>query len=244
MPQSMETVHALILGRKNIGERDRLLFLFTREYGLVLAKAKSARALASKLAQHLEPMQPVVLQLAYKHSQTTSSDGSVPVALVTGAQRVSGAVAVPATWSLTVLMAGKIIRTLLEQQHAHVALWDEIQDLLRRVSALPPAAQSVWMVVLLLRLAQHLGIAPEVQRCAVDGAPLDPEHLRFSYAHGGVLCRRHTNGVPLAANQVKILRLALHEYPTLLQMEIDPAVVRPLPDIVTAFIQYATHRRW
>lgn len=50
------TVQGIILKRKNVGEADRLLTVFTREQGKIQIKAKGVRKIASKRASHIEPL--------------------------------------------------------------------------------------------------------------------------------------------------------------------------------------------
>lgn len=47
-------VEAIVLKRKNVGEADRLLTIFTREYGKMQIKAVGVRKIASKRASHIE----------------------------------------------------------------------------------------------------------------------------------------------------------------------------------------------
>ncbi|MEX1998007.1 MAG: DNA repair protein RecO [Candidatus Andersenbacteria bacterium] len=51
-----EKIHALILARKNSGEADRFLTLFTRDYGLLRVVAKGVRKIPSRRGGHLEPL--------------------------------------------------------------------------------------------------------------------------------------------------------------------------------------------
>lgn len=46
---------ALVMGQENSGETDRRIFLYTEELGKVVARARGARKIISKLAGHLEP---------------------------------------------------------------------------------------------------------------------------------------------------------------------------------------------
>jgi len=46
----------IILKRKNIGEADRILTVFTRQYGKMHIKAKGVRKISSKRASHIEPL--------------------------------------------------------------------------------------------------------------------------------------------------------------------------------------------
>lgn len=50
------TVQGIILKRKNVGEADRILTVFTREAGKLQIKAKGVRKIASKRSSHIEPL--------------------------------------------------------------------------------------------------------------------------------------------------------------------------------------------
>ncbi|HET9947076.1 MAG TPA: DNA repair protein RecO [Patescibacteria group bacterium] len=54
-------VEAIVLKRKNIGEADRILTVFTREFGKLQLKAKGVRKLTSKRSSHIEPLNTTVL---------------------------------------------------------------------------------------------------------------------------------------------------------------------------------------
>lgn len=47
-------VHGIILKRRNMGEADRIITLFTREYGKIRVIAKGIRRITSRRASHLE----------------------------------------------------------------------------------------------------------------------------------------------------------------------------------------------
>lgn len=57
------TVKGIILKRKNIGEADRILTVFTREHGKIQIKAKGVRKIASKRASHIEPLNKTTLTI-------------------------------------------------------------------------------------------------------------------------------------------------------------------------------------
>ena len=58
---------ALVLDTENIGELDKLIYLYTEELGKVVAKAKSIRKITSKLAGHLQPLNFVRVRLVEKN---------------------------------------------------------------------------------------------------------------------------------------------------------------------------------
>ncbi len=56
-------VEAIVLKRRNIGEADRLVTLFSKERGKVTAMAKGIRRITSKRAPHLEVFSRIVLMI-------------------------------------------------------------------------------------------------------------------------------------------------------------------------------------
>lgn len=58
---------ALVLDTENINELDKLICLYTEELGKVVAKAKSARKITSKLAAYLEPLNFIRVRLIEKN---------------------------------------------------------------------------------------------------------------------------------------------------------------------------------
>ncbi len=58
---------ALVLDAEDVGELDKRVFLYTKELGKVVAKAKSARKITSKLAAYLEPFNFIKIRLIEKN---------------------------------------------------------------------------------------------------------------------------------------------------------------------------------
>ncbi len=57
---------AIVLEREPMGELDLRITFFTRDFGKIVSKAKSARKVSSKLSPHLEPANFVKLRLIEK----------------------------------------------------------------------------------------------------------------------------------------------------------------------------------
>lgn len=58
---------AIVLDRKESGEADGLLILYTQDLGKITAKAKSLRKITSKLSGHLQPLNLVKVRLIEKN---------------------------------------------------------------------------------------------------------------------------------------------------------------------------------
>lgn len=57
------TTHAIVLKRRNVGEADRILTIFSKEYGRMRVVAKGIRRVSSRRAPHLEVFSHVTLML-------------------------------------------------------------------------------------------------------------------------------------------------------------------------------------
>lgn len=68
------TVTAIILGHKNLGENDKWVFLYTEEYGKIKAVAKGARKITSKFTGHLETLNYCTANLYFGPKNTILSD--------------------------------------------------------------------------------------------------------------------------------------------------------------------------
>ena len=58
---------AVVLNREPVGEADSLITFFTEQHGKLVARAKSARKIQSKLSAHLEPGNLVRIRLVEQH---------------------------------------------------------------------------------------------------------------------------------------------------------------------------------
>lgn len=62
-PSRLYTVEGIVLKRNNVSETDRILTIFTKQYGKVRAAARGVRKVSSKRAPHIEVFNRVVITL-------------------------------------------------------------------------------------------------------------------------------------------------------------------------------------
>lgn len=60
---NIQVVEGIVLKRRNVGEADRILTVFTRNLGKITIKAVGVRKISSKRSSHIEPLNHVVLSL-------------------------------------------------------------------------------------------------------------------------------------------------------------------------------------
>jgi DNA repair protein RecO (recombination protein O) len=192
---------ALVLKHKEFGEADKVLTLYTLEYGKIRAVAKGARRPGSKLGGHLDLL---------THSQLFLAHGR-NLDIVTQAQTIDAFLNLKSDLDRLSygLYVAELVDCFTEERMESRAVFDLTLNTLRYLadSSFPNTALRYFE----LHLVHHLGYRPELHSCASCGAPLRPVANFFHPVSGGVLCPECALNVtqvrPLSLNAFKVLRL-------------------------------------
>ena len=193
-------VEAIVIRRRDWGEADRLLTLFTREQGKIQAVAKGARKPTSRKAGHVELFTHTRLLIARSRS----------IDIITQAETVEAYR--PLRESLEASTLAHYFAELLDRFTGEAEADHALFDLLSLALAWLCQAEDLRLVARYyeLRLLEMAGFRPELHHCPSCGNKLQPVDSFFSPAQGGVLCpncgqgRRDVYALSLAA--FKVLR--------------------------------------
>jgi DNA repair protein RecO (recombination protein O) len=196
------SVEAVVLRHSDFGEADRIVTLYSRQFGKTRAIVKGARKVASRKAGHLEPFTQVKLQLAKARDMP----------LITQADTLEAYLALKENLELTG-QASYVIELLdrftYDEGTGNPSLFDLLtQTLTRLASEVDP-----WLVIRYyeMRLLDQLGFRPTLFECAHCGREIIPEDQFFSYAAGGVICPSSARTEPdLRPISVEALRYLRH----------------------------------
>jgi DNA repair protein RecO (recombination protein O) len=172
---------AIVLSRFDYGEADRVLTLLTPSGGKLKAIAKGIRRPTSRIGGSLEPFAELQVALARGRTFDVVTQVSVGHAWLNLRDSLEGAAT---AWYLAELAERSI-----EERHEAEAVY----TLLRRGyelldAGMAPARVARWYE---MRLADELGVRPEVDRCVeCDRVVEADERFRWVPPLGGVLCDR------------------------------------------------------
>ena len=199
----------IVLRRVELGEADRILTVYTPQYGKLRALAKGIRRPASKLRGHLELFTRAKLLLARGRTLDVIT-GAETTASYRGlrAEDPSALDAIGAAYRI----AERLDR-LTEDGVENRAVWDLLVAALGALSdGIPPRLVTLHFD---LRLLGYLGYQPNLDSCVGCDRPLEPGENRYSFELGGVLCaecRGHDPSADLLSNNaLKLLRLMARE---------------------------------
>lgn len=177
---------AVVLKRISFSETDRILTLFTREYGKLGAIAKGARRSTSRLGAATEPFAYTHVLLAVGQNLDVLTQGEVRAAfpeIRADLTRISYA-----------SYFTELVNAAVEERQPHPDLFDTLLSALYILSrtAQPDLAARMFE----LQALRLLGYQPSLVHCVRCEGSLSGSNLGFSSTRGGALCARCTSETP------------------------------------------------
>ncbi|NCU42192.1 MAG: DNA repair protein RecO [Candidatus Moranbacteria bacterium] len=227
---------AIILGKRDVGEMDRLYTFFTREGGKVTAKAVGVRKSNAKLCAHLE----------------TGNFTTLTVMKQRGMGRIVSAFCEKRYFSeemsfevsQEVMHILSLLNRIIEENEKDEALFhlcytflEVSQEILQRGEE-----EKVFLLVqgFLFQLLSQLGMAPHIQKCTSCNKKISGEKIYMSAEYGGVLCNecgssfQHTFFV--TQDTIKLLRLfSSHSLSSLTKIKVSSKHISDVRNLLNIF---------
>lgn len=200
-PPRVYKTAGIVLRQRKLGEADKILTLFTPNLGKLDAVAKGVRRPKSKLAGHVEPL---------THSSFLLAQGRT-LDVVTQAQGID--VFLPLREDLEsmgrALYAVELVDRFTAERQESYPIFRLLLETLGRLAGRKDL--DTVLRYFEMRLLNHTGFRPQLERCVSCGGALEPETNYWSASGGGVLCPACVAGEPLvrplSVNALKVLRL-------------------------------------
>lgn len=228
---------AIVLGRIDLGEVDRILTFYSPQRGKFRAVAKGVRRPNSRLAPHLE---------LYGQTRVMFAKGR-SLDIVTSAETIDG------HWALRNDLDAfgqacyfvELLNQLTSDREENVAAYDLLSRSLRLLSeAVSPYALSRHFELALLSL---LGFRPQLYRCVRCDVEITAEANAFSCRLGGMLCPRcgiaDSAAQQLSINSQKYLRILDREgMAGAIRFELDPATAAEIEQALGGYARFHAER--
>ena len=201
----------IILKKRNVGETDRILTIYTLENGKVRSLAKGVRKPHAKLAASLENI--ILADITIERTRGLGKiTGSIIENNFTSLKGDCQAV-------LEVFSSLNLFDKLVDFESPDQKVFHLLRDYLMAADSC--AANENKEKYLLLRLGftvkllHELGYTLEVKSCVKCGNSISENTPTFSAQHGGVLCsdcfeKNQEAAIPIHVNAIKMIRLFLH----------------------------------
>lgn len=228
----------IILRRHDFGEADRLLTVYTREWGKIKVIAKGARKPQSRKTGHVELFMRTQMQIA-----TGKQLDLVTQAELIEPYRGLGQSLVRATYAG---YAVELLDSFTPEKEPNSTLFQLLADALEWFSQsdnLMLAARFYEMKLLSL-----VGFQPQLFYCVVTNRPIVQEDQFISAEEGGIVSpsgREQAHRIrPISASAVKLLRyLQTHSWEQVHTLQLQPSLHNELEGIMHDYLQYLLEKR-
>lgn len=236
-PPRVYKTPAIVLRQRKLGDADKIITLYTANYGKLDAVAKGVRRVRSRLAGHVEPLNHGSYLLAHGRN----------LDIITQAQTVE--TLRPLRDDLgrlsRALYAAELVDRCTEERSESFALYRLLLDTLRRLSQ----RDDLDLILRFFEMALlvQLGYRPELRQCVVCGRRLEAEANAWAPGAGGAVCPRCQPGEaalrPLSLSALKVLRLLQNgSFGEVARLRIAPALAEELERHLRDAIHYALDR--
>ena len=227
---------AIVIKRIDLGEADKILTIFTPNFGKLRVVAKGVRKVTSRLAGHVELFTRNQMLLARARNldivtQSETVDAFRPlhedlsrIAHASYVSEMLDAFTPDALENYPVYkLSAETLALISEDAHPdRVLRWFEMQ------------------------LLGYLGYAPELGQCVQCGGELQAVTNGWSPSQGGVICascRRVGTGRDLSVNALKLMRLMQrNHYSATARVRLDTDLGNELSGVMQSYITYILER--
>lgn len=235
--QRLYRLSAIVLKRRDMGEADRLLTVFTRGRGKLTLLAKGVRKPASRKAGHVEPFTHVEFLVAKGKS----------LDLITQAETIDAHRRLRedlwlSTWAY---YAAELVDSFTQEQDPNELLFDLLLETIGRLDR--GEDPTLTLRYYELHALSLLGYQPQLFKCLKCGALLEPVVNFFSVERGGTLCPSHganqADTVSLSLAALKVLRfLQSRSWEQVAQLRLSPGVSQQVELLLARYIAYHLER--
>jgi DNA repair protein RecO (recombination protein O) len=244
-PRTYKT-EGVVLRHSSSGEADRVLAIYTADYGTIHVVGRGLRRAKSRLTGHLEPLAHVAIQLMRGKG----------IDVVTGADTLHGHAALRN--SLEGIARGLVCVEMVEafapEEHPNPELYRLLLDTLGLLNE-GEGDKLLWHFS--FHVLRVTGYMPELQQCVACNTIVQPDEHLFSLALGGVVCTGCARGgdpggpsergnsplLPLSVNALKVMRYFRdHTYHDVQSLNVDGGLADELQRVLGGYIYYLLER--
>ena len=229
---------ALVLRRIPLGETDKIVTLFSREYGKFNAVAKGARKTTSRLAGATEPLMLLRALLAEGMNLDILTQCEIKESFPL--LRGDFGMILRATY------ACELLDKLTVERDAAPEVFDLLLSTLYVLQrAIDPDAT---LFAFELQLLAQIGYEPRLDACAHCDRALDNAHLAYSPSRGGALCPACAvtmdDALPMTVDTLEVMEslLAAEDARALAAVELPPPVRTETGRLLRAHLRYRLER--
>jgi DNA repair protein RecO (recombination protein O) len=237
--QRLYRTEAIVLKRRDYGEADRLLTVFTPEYGKLTLLAKGVRKTKSRKAGHVELFTDSMLLVAKGRTWDLVSQAEMLEPFRSLHEDL-----LRAGYAYTV---AEILDGFTQERDSHPTMFFLLKETLSRLTASKEEMLPLVARYYDLHMLGMAGYQPQLFRCVACQELLQPVTNYVSVAEGGVLCAKHGEGrigaEPLPLPLFKTLRfIQTREWDVVARLDLSAGLLAELERLLQSMLIFHLER--
>lgn len=233
--QSIKT-SGIVLKTMNYGEADKILTIFTRDFGKVKAIAKGVRKIKSWLSGSLQQFMLLELRMITGKTFYLPTESAI--------LREYPNIQSDLSKTAEAFYVGELIDKLFEEDEKHEEAFDLLTEILDLIDL------GVKMVILRafeLKLIELAGFKPELNNCVHCKEKITAGDNFWDDIEGGVICHacqtKYRHGVDIGDSVIKLLRFfEENEIVTAKRLKVDLEVEKKTEKLLSRYIENVLDR--
>lgn len=226
----MYKLEGVVIRRRNIGEKDRILTLFTKEDGKVDVISKGCRRPGSRLCSFSDIGLVGIFHLHKAKFLPIISEAS-SIYLPEGAHGEF-----EKTQKLS--FAFKIIDKLFHENEPHNKTYRVLKHVVEGIS---DGDFQLLFLVFLANIIEDLGLQPEFSSCIICHEKIASKDKLFFSHKGGIVHQNCSDeeSLNVSSNEIKLLRLVFNApFEKISYAKINPRIFKQVYDIVNSYLKW------
>lgn len=220
----------IVIKKRNLGEADKILIIFTRDLGKISAVAKGVRRPISKTGGHLDLFCVSDLVLAEGRNLYTITSAELRQCFLSLRNKLKHA-------SQAFLMA-EILDKIIHEREKNEKIYYLFVECLQNLDD-----NNLILPYFELKVVILSGFQPHFEECMVCQKPLKEGKNYFSPDLGGTLdedcARLNKDLIPISNRAIKILRfIAAHELEAVLRLKVSDAEIDEIEKLLKNYLEH------
>lgn len=194
----------IILKTMDLREKDKLVIIYTSDFGKIQAKAIGAKKISSKMAGHLEP----ITESSLAFAKGKKIDTIINATTINNFCEIKKKLEFQAVAYYILELADEFT----EFSNPDEKIYNLLKNTLERINLITQNLSSLKILLRFfeIKFLKHLGFQPELNCCAVCQKKIRPQKNYLSGQLGGIICpacqKNDKKAKPIDAEAIKVLK--------------------------------------
>ncbi|MDD5551669.1 MAG: DNA repair protein RecO [Candidatus Pacebacteria bacterium] len=227
---------AVVIGEKELGEDDKLFYLYTKKFGKIEVLGKAIRKPQAKLKGGLQILNLINLEFVKGKNFNIVTDAILK-------EDFSEIKENPKLFRMA-LYISDILNKLVNGEEKDEEIWNLLLETLKKIKKNKPGSEWLFVRYFEWVLFSFLGFEPELYYCIECEKKINEGKIFFSAKDGGLIDAEHIQnkekrGKEISRDIIKILRLIIHKDENILEkLKINNYQKEELKKITKYYLYY------